>query len=649
MIKSFKELGEIELRGLSDSEKKKKFLETQTIVPNQPSADDEDADKYREIIINLDTKNEKIEIKQGKELSEGNREVFFGFKLLGRRSKKIYFMTNNLYYHLLTVPQMVDYIQEKLNKEKYSKFVKYLLEIKSIFYNTDGKKSFLKLNLFGDKTTEQINNYIGNKKITHKNIRSAMEEYVSKDVLGSSTKKFIDNLNIFSLKINDRYITQTKYSKYYINIISHERQKRFFNENDSMVKNNSLCGICNKEDLITGKIDIPTKFYVTSSRYFFENLDDKNAYKSFGICQECYQKVMVGISKVKNKFSNRLFNQLKYYVIPENINNNKNYEDVLALIGDILSGKKESFEQSIKNIKNIKIKNLKVNFLFWYIPQGQAAAFVVADSINDVYYSHLKEIFYKLKEINYQTLSYSSNTEEIKLKFNDIYYLLFPNKYSHNSPDRKLYRKELLNLFDSILKSNEINYHNLIQRFDFIFRKKYFKNKNNIEGIIYHPLKMNILLSWLNKITALKGGFKMTEGKSITSIEDQDIIDFFKQHDDIYKGNFYRQGLFLLGKLINEVLKEQKNKSANILDKVSFDGMPVRRVKKFVNDITEILHIYDKYRSNQLLHSQMIDRLQGIEDSSLNKDEVVFYILSGISFGRYLGHKYYNEKKGDGN
>jgi CRISPR-associated protein Csh1 len=100
---------------------------------------------------------------------------------------------------------------------------------------------------------------------------------------------------------------------------------------------------------------------------------------------------------------------------------------------------------------------------------------------------------------------------------------------------------------------------------------------------------------------------------------------------------------------MNQVLKEQQkeNKSANILDKLSFDGMPVRRVKKFTKDITEILNIYDKYNVNQLLHAQMIDRLQGIENSSLNKDEVVFYILSGLSFGRYLGHKYYNNKKGD--
>ncbi|MFW6016098.1 MAG: TM1802 family CRISPR-associated protein, partial [bacterium] len=280
----------------------------------------------------------------------------------------------------------------------------------------------------------------------------------------------------------------------------------------------------------------------------------------------------------------------------------------------------------------------------------QAAAFVVSDSINDVYYKHLKDIFIKLQDINMKTFSFKGFARRYELKFNDLYWLLFPNYRSHKKPDSRLYRKEMLNLFNSILKNREVDYKYLLEQFNYILRKRYFKNKRNVEEIITHPLKMNVLLAWLNKITDIRGGFKMSEGKSLTKIDDSDIREFFEVHSDIYKNNSYRQGLFLLGILMNQVLKEQQKekKSANILDKLSFDGMPVRRVEKFVKDITEILNIYDKYSVNQLLHSQMIDRIQGIKNSNLNKDEVVFYILSGISFGRYLGHKY-SKNKGEEN
>jgi len=644
LIKSFQELGSYQLEGLSDSEKRKKFLETQTILPEEPSSNNEDADKYWEIVINLDLVNDKIEVKRGDELSAKKREQFFGFDLLGRRSKKIYFTCNNLYYHLLTVPQMLDYIDDKFAEDEYKEFYNFLLNIRDEFYDTSGKKSFLKIDKFEGSTANQLSEYLDGKEINHKNLRDAFEEYISKDILGSTRKNFVSNINIFSLKINDNYITETDYAAQYIDIIYYERQGRFFDESEPLVKSQALCGTCNTKKQITGKIDIPTKFYVTSSPYFFENLNKSNAYKSFGICQECYQEVMVGISKVEQDYFGRLFNSLRYYVVPKNIDSLEEQDQALKIVKDILADRPQKDEDHLQILMEIK-KDFKMDFLFWRKDQ---AAFIVLDSINDVSYKDLKNIFRALRNINRNTFGNLAEVGNYRLYFNDLYWLLFPNRRSHRNPDPKLYRKEMLNLLDSIMKSKDIDYNYLLRKFMNIFHKRYFFNgkKNKIREVISHPLKMNLMLSWLSQATNLKGGYKVREGSSFTEIENKDIKEFFQIHSDTYEGNSYRQGLFLLGMLMNQVLKEQQkeNKSANILDKLSFDGMPVRRVKKFTKDITEILNIYDKYNVNQVLHAQMIDRLQGIENSSLNKDEVVFYILSGLSFGRYLGHKYYNKK-----
>lgn len=640
MINSFKKLGERELKGLTAAEKKKKFLETQTIEPNEPRETNEDADKYREVIINLNTEINKIEIKSGEELTSENRADFFGFELLGRRSKKIYFTCNNLYYHLLTIPQMISYIKEKLDTNKYAEFLSFLNNLNSDFYNNEEKKSYLKLDKFSQKIKEQLTEYLGDDEISHNSIADALQEFVSKNVLGSTRKNFVKNLNIFSLKIDNKYITETKYAKDYIDIVYKERQGRFFDESENMVRKNAVCSICNDKTLITGKIDIPTKFYVTSSPYFFENLNDKNAYKSFGVCQNCYQDIMVGIGKVKNDFSNRLFNKLRYYAIPENLEN-VDYDKALVRLQNSLSGNYDKDLESIKVLNDMKTYNLKVNFLFWRPDQ---ASFIVLDTINDVYYKDLQKKLREIYEVN-TTLSHKKFSENYYFNFNDLYWLLFPNYKSHNSPDPKLYRKELLNLIDSIFKDREIDYHYLIKQFTFIFRKRYLKNKNNLRDMIKQPLKMNLLLKWLSQITNLKGGVKMAEGKSYIEIDDQDIREFFLTHEEVYQENNHRQGLFILGVLMNQILKEQKNKNINIMNKLSFDGLPVRRVKTFVKDITEMLNIYKVYQVNQLRHAQMIDRLQGIENSQLTKDEVVFYILSGISFGRYLGHKYYQKKE----
>ncbi len=654
LINAFKELGARELEGLSPSERKRKFLLTQTIVPKEPSSNNNDSEKYREIIINLDTEKEEIEIKLGKELWKKNREEFFGFKLLGRRSKKTYFTTNNLYYHLLTIPDTLNYIDDNLPKDKIAnKFRSYLKELEDDFYDNIEGKSYFKLDRFIDIQRDKIIKYLGEDvEINHDSLADAIGEFVSKEILGSNKKNFINNLDIFSLKIDDKYITETEFKDDYIDLIYYERQGRFFDETEKYVKLDKLCSVCSENKLISGKIDIPTKFYITDKPYFFENLDQDSAYKSFAICEECYQEVMIGIKNIENTYYDKLFYNLNYYLIPKNLNRDRKYDKELNKLKRILTGKDKGYQKDLNTLRRVKKRDITVDFLFWYRPMGQAAAFVVADNINDVYYNDLRNILDELNKLTKMELY--KQYFDFAPNLNSIYWLLFPNKKSHGKVDAKLYRKELLNLFESIIKGRKINYRYLINKFNFIFRKRYFKSRRNISEIIYNPLQMNIILSWFNRVAKLEGGFKVQEGHSVIEIQNEDIGEFFVVHSDIYEDNSYRQGLFILGVLMNEILREQQDKSATILDKLNFEGMPVRRVRTFITDITEILKIYKRdiqggkkslYKLYQLLHAQMIDRVQGIENSSLNKDEVIFYILSGISFGRYLGYKYSQEKR----
>lgn len=680
MINSFKELGEKVLEGLSPSERKRKFLLTQTIAPNELKTNDKNSEKFREVIINLDTKKEEIEIKIGEELSQSNRQRFFGFELQSGNSSKTFFTSNRWYYHLLTIPHLIYYIEKELDKEKYINFLNYLKKIESSFYVSERSKnpakrpskSYLKLNNFIKYQKEKLFYFLeedlteAKEKNKKKKIDELMnikeEQEVKYTAIQNFLKKLISEelgvpqnfvtdykkyLNIFSLKIDDQYITNTKYRDDYINITHYILQQRFFSINESKVQGEALCSICNEVKLVTGKIDIPTKFYIISRPYFFENTNETNAYKSFAVCSNCFQKIKVGIGEIKTKYLDKLFGQLNYYLIPQNIKNNIDYEKQIRKIHRILSRKEDSPEGNFKLLKKVKKRNIKVDFLFWYLDQR---SFIVLNCINDVYYSQLEEIFTQLKHINESPLY--DKYLKYKPDINSIYWLLFPNKHSHNKLDPKIYRKELISIFESLIKGRRINYRYLINNFNFIFKKKYSNSQKKID--IIDAIRMNILLSWFSSVAKLEGGFNMKEGQNAIELLNDDIKEFFEVHKDIYEDNSYRQGLFMLGILMNEILREQKTKSSTVLDKLNFDGLSVRRVKAFIIDITEILKIYRRdteegkqslYKLNQLLHVQMIDRLQGIENSSLNKDEVIFYILSGISFGRYIGFKKSQEKK----
>lgn len=135
----------------------------------------------------------------------------------------------------------------------------------------------------------------------------------------------------------------------------------------------------------------------------------------------------------------------------------------------------------------------------------------------------------------------------------------------------------------------------------------------------------------------------MKEGGSITEISKKEYRTFFETHKDIYGDNLYRQGLFLLGTVISKIKWAQKDKSSNFLKKLNFNGMLTRRIPSLVNQVRDYSNIYKVYEEEGIW-GNIMDRLQGIEKSALKPDEVVFYLLTGISFADYLGKKYAYEQ-----
>jgi CRISPR-associated protein Csh1 len=161
---------------------------------------------------------------------------------------------------------------------------------------------------------------------------------------------------------------------------------------------------------------------------------------------------------------------------------------------------------------------------------------------------------------------------------------------------------------------------------------------------------MNIFFSILSRFLTLKGINEMPEGNAITEIKNEDYLEFFATHEIVYKDNYYRQGLFLLGIIINRIIYVQKGKhgegSSTFIDKINLNGVSPIRLLSLVSEVRRYEEIYrkdDKYFMEPELWGQITDRLQGIENSKMSNDETVFYILSGISYGRYLG--YMNSQK----
>ncbi len=151
----------------------------------------------------------------------------------------------------------------------------------------------------------------------------------------------------------------------------------------------------------------------------------------------------------------------------------------------------------------------------------------------------------------------------------------------------------------------------------------------------------------------------MKEGVVNTSLLVQAYQDFFDAHHDIYGENSFRQGLFLAGVFISRIANEQQRKSkknagetggggkkaaSTFIGKLNYKGIAPRQVMNLMAQIQEYLVIYNVY-SESGLKGNMMDRLQGIETSRMKAEEILFYILTGISFEDYRRQKYFIDNK----
>ena len=385
------------------------------------------------------------------------------------------------------------------------------------------------------------------------------------------------------------------------------------------------------------------KFYGTTNSLNFEQVSSSNAYKSFAVCEDCLFQVLTGMKYIENKFSEYLFG-LNAYLIPIESKESNFNPELYKGITKILESKtkyKNEIEQIKHTLQKANRKNLNFNLMFFFNPAG-SQQFDILKLISNIELNRLipkLEMFddmtkiYKLDEIGKGTNA---------LTLNNLRYYLFPSFLSHKNPDYNVYSKNLVNFLESFLTDNKINYFSLIQKFIAIFKKRL--NQNKIDDL--SALKMNLFITIFFKLKLIKKGGSMNTGKSISDVLKKEYQEFFDVHSDVYEDNAYKQGLFLLGTVISKIKYAQKEKSSNFLKKLNFEGIPIRRIPSLINQVRDFEEIYrKKVFQEKGIWGNIMDRLQGIEKSAMKPDEVVFYILTGISFEDYLGMKFSLEKK----
>jgi CRISPR-associated protein Csh1 len=583
------------------------------------------------------------------------RDTFFAFKVGAPRDKKKFLATNNIESFLTkTVNDSILYLQDKRKNKKTAQWFKENI-------STDYDTLLLKLR---DTFYQKIgDNYILNEQFLHPRqkdqllaIRKAQEEKSRGKPKPASWETSIELLlrtlfnihkdtklpSIYLVKIDGKTIMEMdRFRDSYINLVYYDLFERFFLESPTTDKTCHTCG--NITDVVGQNLPLPMKFYGTTNNLYFENAKNKNAHKSFAACKPCLTRLITGMQYTQNFLDHYLFD-MNCFIVPNTAENDNDFENRAKSVIKLLKTRNEKYRDSIHQLQQLLKKSARrkvsFNLLFYHAEQ---ASFNILKYIADIQLIQLLDKMQRFDDFTdrYQLDLLGKYPDGLRLT--DIRFYLFPSKYSHNKPDPKLYGKDLLDFLENFLLEYKFNAVELMRRFTDIYKRRLHREKINPFPLL-SPFKMVLFLTILHQKNMIKEETPMNKGDSVSEILKPEYREFFEIHGDVYGGYPFRQGLFLLGTIISKIIYKQKSKrensklSSTFLGKLNLEGIPPRRIPGLIGQVKEYCRIYNPYEERGIW-GNLLDRLQGIQSSYMKAEEIVFYILTGISFQDYLGMK----------
>jgi len=553
----------------------------------------------------------------------------------GANSPQDRFTTNNLEYLVSqTLPNLIKLLPECDLKKKLQNIIENLYFDLGFSKGHERYRYVWDLRKFGiELSLEEIKEGVKEGTTNPKEIVKMVADKI-RDIIKEKTKLKKDEISLFTLKFNDELLSD---NEEYRNYIYKSLIGEIFEKTE-----NGKCHICSKEKKVTWDTTrFWFKFYMTDKVGFSSNLQGEKAFlKNYSLCEECYKSILLAEAFIKNNLSSYLSNY-SVYILPSLYLKNtlpikkieawaKYFKDKFGAV--VTVDGLYNFQQKLEEYRDYHLTqdNFMLNFIF---AEKSQAAFKIYQLIQDIPPSRLDKIREASVYIK-KLIEDSIGENNFYLSLGKIYYL-FPIGKNKKT-------KFILSFYNSLFSFVPIDYQVLIKEFIkrilevrfSILEKEY--NDIDLSNII---LLQNLLLCYIRNLSLLMGG-RMVDVNNEKIINDLEIRDDFKNFFKEAKYSENMISLFLLGKIIAEIGKEQyekgdKNKS--ILNKVNFQGMDVNKLIRLFNDV------YEKMKQYKVLSAEN-EKIYGISKELFDKNrfswnlslqENVFYILSGYSFVTY--------------
>ena len=522
--------------------------------------------------------------------------------------------------------------------------------------NTDNYFPILKN--INDILTEKS---IDNAKSAHKKLVESVSNEVTKTISDKLEIK-TDQIGLFTICVNSESIAL---SEEYIDLIEKSVDERIIITDDS----SKLCSICGTNEGCTSDLsEMSIKYYTTNQCIFASNMTHKNYIKNFMLCKNCYKELLSAENFIQKELRTRIAGY-DVYIVPHIIygeNLNKEKIKKMAEIIDPLTNTSKAIE-AIADFREETSRRLSVlnnenyifllNFIFFKKIQAATKIQKMIKDVNPSVFSDISNSFFNTLDVFLEFFPQGiCDGLKRKIGLGFIYYM-HSVKLKDGTPTQ--FQKVLSTyeaLFCKKTLSQDVVFSNIVDVLINIWREKHGYNtsfdKDKIDkqkAFDFKVIDCMFYIKFLHNSGCLKGG-------ELMDLETLNINKNTKSYIQTMGYNEQQTALFLLGALIGAIGRAQNNRQREreqegtykpILNKINFNGMDKYRIMKLSNEITNKLRhekIQKYHEATYSAHKYLLDK--NIQKWKLNKDESLFYLLSGYG---YQTMKKRNEKEDEKN
>lgn len=469
------------------------------------------------------------------------------------------------------------------------------------------------------------------------------EKKLGKELLGKVKGKFEDylkekkdinpnDIGLYTIFIDGEPLSS--FTEYQDAVVESKRPKSKGKKKDTGVC--SICGI--DENLTSNMTKMKIKYYTTNQVIFASNTSKNNYYKNMQMCQDCMFKFLAGENYVLNKLRTNLA-AFDMYIIPQFVYGEPLDENDLNIAADKIINSFNTVK-SYKGISNLRdeIKGsldlrgensyFLLNFMFF---KSSQKATKVQRLIKDVNPSIFEKVRIASEKAREDFTSVLGPKFKGSTTLTTIYYMT-PIRIRRGEATQ--YRN-ILETYDAVLTGKRLNKGHLIKNLIdgvkvIIFSKDSYSIDPKKESLEFYILNANMYIKFLEYMGCLK------EGESLETSELK-VKDYIKDYIEKIGYNEQETAMFLLGYLVGEIgnVQYRKTEEGNkpILNKLNFNGLDKSKIIRLTKDVFNKLN-QEKIRSyNEVIFFDMKRLLDAnIDEWKLNKDESLFYLLSGYSY-----------------